>query len=127
MILQSFWQSVLYVIADGFFWPSMAVVVMIGVFIGSVLYDGCVKEIKKMLISVFAYAFMIMSVNFTRVLPQMGTEQIIDVRKPLASIGTIFLVTIFYLLGMWLGVMTTGHAHKGKHLNLDCKEVKETK
>lgn len=103
-------DSFLYVISDGYFWPSMAVTTMIGLFIGSVIYDGCVQEIKKFMISMLAYAFMIITVTTERILP-LFYDGVFRTHRPFSSIATVLLVTLFYLLGMWLGVLTTKKAH----------------
>jgi len=109
-MISTFVNSLLYVVADPFFWPSMAITVIIGIFIGSVVYDGCVQEIKKFMISMLAYVFMIVAVTTERIYPSLidGVER---VHNPFAGISTVLLVTIFYLLGMWLGVLVTKKAH----------------
>jgi len=112
-ILQSFWESVLYVMADPYFWPSMAIIVMIGLFIGSTIYDGCVKEIKKMILSLSIYGLMIITVISSRVLPDYFDGKFI-LHHPFSGIATVLLVTIFYSLGMYFGVLLTKHAHKGE-------------
>jgi len=107
---QLIFNSFAYVISDGFFWPSMAVTVMIGLFVGSTIYDGCVAEVKKMIISLFIYAGIIITITSERIYPSLidGIER---VHNPFAGITTILTVTIFYLLGMLVGVLVTKHAH----------------
>ena len=115
MILQSLLDSFLYVIADIYFWPSMAVIVMIGIFIGSVLYGGCIRELKKMIISMSIYGLLIATVTSSRVLPDFVDGRFIA-HHPFSGVATIVLVTIFYLLGTYLGVRITKHAHKYKEI-----------
>jgi hypothetical protein len=103
-------SAILYVSSDPFFWPSMGITTMIGIFIGAVIYNGDVTEVKKMIASLICYAVLISTVNLTRVLPDLP---IVANSKPLGSIITIFIVTIFYLLGTFIGVKITKKAHKG--------------
>jgi len=113
MILESLWESILYVMVDGYFWPSMAVIVMIGLFVGSTLYDGCIKEVKKMLLSLSIYGLMIIVVTSSRVVPDFYSG-IFKAHHPFSGVATVLLVTLFYSLGLWFGVKITKHAHKGK-------------
>jgi len=115
MIMQSLWESILYVIADGYFWPSMAIIVMIGLFVGSTIYDGCIKEIKKMLISLSIYGLMIIAVTSSRVVPDFFDGRFL-VHHPFSGVATVLLVTIFYSLGLFIGVKITRHAHQGKEV-----------
>ena len=105
--------AIVYVVSDMFFWPSMAFTTMIGIFIGSVLYNGDVSQAKKMIVSVTCYGSIITIVNFTRVFKILNT--IIPGNQaghPLAAIMTLIIVTFFYLIGTYLGVRVTKKAHK---------------
>lgn len=113
MIMQALWESILYVISDPYFWPSMSAIVMIGIFIGSTLYDGCVKEIKKMLLSLSVYGLMIVTVTSSRVLPDFFDGRFVT-HHPFSGVATVLLVTIFYSLGLFGGVRITKHVHKGR-------------
>lgn len=105
-------QAILYVISDPFFWPSMGFTASIGVFVGSVIYDGVLSDLKKMLFSLMSYAILIVSVSLARVVPQIATMEPTKVYQPFASIITIFVVSIFYGIGTYLGVCLTKKAHK---------------
>jgi hypothetical protein len=102
-------DELLYVTVDPFFLPSMAFTTMMGIFIGAVIYDGKYQELKKMVISLMCYMILIVTVTLTRVGPQIasGTHGV----HPLASIITIFMVSIFYGFGTFLGVRITKHVH----------------
>ena len=101
-----------YVVRDMFFWPAMAFTTTIGIFIGAVIYDGLLEDIKKMVLSLSVYGLIIATVNLTRVIPHMGNGDVTDPTKPLASVVTLILVTAFYLLGMYIGVRMVNKAHK---------------
>jgi hypothetical protein len=103
--------SFLYVVADTFFWPSMGMTVTIGIFIGSVLYDGILSDVKKMMISLVCYAVLIAAVNLSRVIPQLSIMDGSKAYQPFASIMTLLLVSIFYAIGAFMGVWITKKAH----------------
>ena len=106
------YQAILYVTGDLFFWPSMAFTTMVGIFIGAVVYDGDTKQIQKFLVSLFSYVVILLTVNLTRVIPEI---QIASVpHKQIAAAVTTLVVTLFYLLGMTLGVKLVKHAHRGR-------------
>lgn len=101
-----------YVIWDTFFWPAMAFTTIIGIFIGAVIYDGLLEDIKKMILSLTVYGLIIATVNITRIIPKFVDHSIVDPSKPLASTVTLILVTLFYLLGMYIGVQMVNKAHR---------------
>ena len=102
----------LYVVNDPFFWPSMGITVAIGMFIGVVIYDGVLSDVKKMLLSLAGYAVIIATVNLTRIIPQLPFVTSTKVNQPFASTFTIIIVSLFYGLGTYLGVLLTKRAHK---------------
>ena len=101
-----------YVVEQPFFWASMGFTTLIGIFIGSVIYDGDMQQLKKGLIALGSYCTMILVTNATRVIPQIPTTNPIKLHQLFASIVTIAIVTAFYLLGIALGVVITKKAHK---------------
>lgn len=102
-----------YVTTDDWFWVSMAFTTIIGLFIGSVIYNGDLKEIKKGLVSLAAYGMMIIFTTTTRSLPKV--TEVTPGREYMYFVGTatVLVVTFFYLFGMQLGVIITRLAHKG--------------
>lgn len=105
-------ESIKYVVGDHYFLPSMAVVTMMGIFIGAVIYNGDVKEVKKVIAVVLTYASLLAMANFSRIIPLLDTAK--TSYQPLAGITTLLFVTLFYVLGMGWGVYLTKKAHKGK-------------
>jgi drug/metabolite transporter (DMT)-like permease len=91
-----------YVTTDPFFWPSMAFTVMVGIFIGAVTFNGDLEQIKKVIFSLLCYTALITSVNLSRILPQIGPST--PPQHPFATTVVVILVTLFYLLGMFIGV-----------------------
>lgn len=105
--------SFTYITQDQYFWYAMAFTTIIGQFISAAIYDGETKEIKKFLIGLGAYASLIVMTTSARVWPiLLSGREIQHNGQPLAGIETIVIVTVFYLLGMVIGVFTTRHAHR---------------
>lgn len=115
-MIQELLLSFMYIAEDPYFWPSMAVTVMIGLFIGAVIYDGCVEYVKKFLISSIFLVMLISTVSVLRIGPQLENFTLMTHGEPLAGLATIISVTVFYLLAMVAGVRVTRHVHKGRHL-----------
>ena len=105
-----FLQTVNYVMSDQFFWLSMTFTTFIGIFVGSIIYNGDIKDLSKGLILLATYVFMILLPTFFRIMPQITTSQ--HQYQLFAGIYTICIVTVFYLFGMFLGVVVTKLAHK---------------
>lgn len=106
------WQSLLYVTDDPFFFASMGFTTAVGIFIGAVIYDGDLKQIKKVIFSLSSYMVLLLITNLSRAIPEMSV--VTSPFKPIASAVTMIIVTIFYLIGMYLGVKITKRAHKGR-------------
>ena len=111
------WQSILdsfsYVMIQDYFWISMAVTVMMGVFIGATIYDGCVAQVKKAIITIGIYAAIICAISVERILPNYQSG-LFTLHRPWAGIATVIYVTVFYLFGMFLGVYITYLVSKKK-------------
>lgn len=104
-------ESLKYVAGDYYFIPSMAMIVICGLFVGSVIFNGDVQQIKKGIVVLLSYASLLVMVNYARIYPLFSTFSPEHSRQPLAGIVTILFVTIFYLLGMCWGVYVTKKAH----------------
>ena len=112
--MNTIYQTLLYVTSQHYFWPSMAFTVMIGIYIGAVVYDGVLREVKKLCLSLFVYMSLLLIVNLTRVIPQTVGKDLPKLVSGYSQSVTIVLVTVFYFLGMYLGVRMVNKAHKGK-------------
>ena len=103
-----------YVVGDQHFWLSMALTSMISMYVGSVVYNGDLKEIKKGLVAVGAYAGILAITNAWRIIPSLANLPSEVSHLPLAGIITLTFVSIFYIFGMFLGVSITKYAHNNK-------------
>lgn len=113
-MIHLFLASLCYIAADPYFAPSMAFTVLCGLFIGSVIYDGELEDVKKALVALGSYSALILLTNMFRIIPQLPTATNATSPQFLASTATTLVVTFFYLLGMYLGVAITRYAHKGR-------------
>lgn len=93
-----------YVMGDMYFWPSMAFTTMIAIFVGAIVYDGIIEDVKKAVITLTSYIILLFIVNFTRISPLLKNVAPENRQMPFAGIVSLILVTAFYLLGLWLGV-----------------------
>lgn len=110
-----FIESLTYVVSDQYFLMAMGMTISIGMFIGALLYDGILSDLRKATVSIAMYAMLLVMTNYSRIAPIIFAGDVHDVKQPFAGIVTILTVTIAYLLGLWIGVLTTSKAHKGKH------------
>lgn len=106
-------KSFFYVINGDFFWSAMSLTSIVGMFVGAVIYNGNLKEIKKALISLASYATLIMFTGTARIAPTLDTISQDNLHQVFAGRMTVCLVTIFYFIGMFIGVAVTKIAHKG--------------
>jgi hypothetical protein len=102
-----------YVVSDQYFLSSMAATTSIGIFIGAIIYNGDLRDLKKGIVSILAYVTVLSMAISTRVVPQLDElHDAMTKGQPFAGIVTILLVTAFYGFGMLLGVLLVKFAHK---------------
>jgi len=105
-------NTYLYISASPFFWASMGMITATAMFIGAILYNGDLKKISKALISIASYSFLLLAVTTNRIYSVISISGTDNPEQALAGILTIFITTIFYFLGMFLGVLVTKSQHK---------------
>lgn len=94
-------EACIYILQAPFFWGTMGFITAISMFIGVMVYDGKMSEVSKGLVSVGTYALMLLWVTAIRISNvNWGNNA-----QALAGIATIIFVTLFWSLGMFLGVM----------------------
>lgn len=103
-----------YVVSDQYFWIAMSLTTIVGVYISAAIYDGETKELKKFMASLGAYIALILMTTYARISPNLDTITPNHQYQTYAGSVTLLLVTLFYLLGMGLGVIITRRAHGGK-------------
>jgi len=106
MIWQCFLDSLIYIVSDQFFWLSMAMTMIMGIFIGATIFDGLLKKFKKGLITLVTYGLLIITTTFSRVIPLID-QNTFTKHHPFSGVATVLTVSIAYFLGMFLGVKIT--------------------
>lgn len=107
---ESIYQSALYVISAPLFYTSMGLTAMTSIFIGAAMYNGEVKAATKGILAISSYAGLLLLTTIPRVIERLGRPEVIfnQERTSMAYAGavTIFFLTIWYVLGMIIGVFT---------------------
>jgi len=113
-------SSFVYVSGASFFWASMGFTTAVAMFVGAIIYDGEIPRVKRGLVSVLAYGGMLTWTTLARTIPiyfekfhsqdpatfKMNEGQIF------ANPVTILFITLFWLLGIYLGVKIINKVHK---------------
>lgn len=110
-MINSFFESLFYIMADQYFLLSMATTVMIGIFLGATLYDGLIAKLWKALISLSCYGFLMIATTTTRIIPVIEADTF-RLHHPFSGVATVIAVSFFYFLGMTIGVFTTYFINK---------------
>lgn len=106
-----FIESLKYVTSDPYFVLAMSLTSCTGIFIGAVLYGGLMGEARKAIVAVLSYVGLLVASNVSRVLPIIARGGFHETYQPFAGLATILLVTLFYVIGVILGVRVTCRAH----------------
>lgn len=115
MILNSLLESLIYVMSHEYFLISMAATTMIGIFLGATLYDGMLDRFGKALISLVSYGLLMAATTSTRVIPLVEADTF-KVHHPFSGVATVLTVSLFYFVGMGIGVFTTYLINKKKRV-----------
>lgn len=111
-LLTMLYTSLMYVKDQHMFWGSMGFTTSIAMFIGVLLYDGNTKEVNKGFITIFSYASMLLWTTSIRIIPNAFERNFNYADgRPFATIATIFYLTIFWVLGIQVGVRLFKHKH----------------
>jgi hypothetical protein len=101
-----------YVTNASFFYPSMGLTAGTAIWIGAAIYNGDVKTMYKGVITLGAYVVLLLTTTFPRISQAIGTGAVPVNMTNYAGPVTIFFVTLYYLLGMIIGVYTVQRVHK---------------
>lgn len=113
-------SAIQYVISGHLFWASMGFTTAIAMFIGALVYDGEVPKAKRGIVSVLTYGFILCWTTVSRVVPiyfeRIATEDPARLQmnqgQIFANPVTIGFVTLFWVLGIYLGVKLIHRQHK---------------
>lgn len=104
----------LYISDVPFFWASMGLITAIGIFIGSLVYNGDLKNLTKGLLTVTIYSGLLCTMNINRVFNVFLKQGITNSGMAFAGSATAVVILLFYILGMFIGVTITQKVHGNK-------------
>jgi hypothetical protein len=106
--MELFTSALKYVAEAPYFWTSMGMVTSVSIFVGAIIFDGDLSMLWKGLLAVGLYAFFILQVTVTRIFTVYSVVELTEggPNQPriMAGVMTIFLVTLFWCIGMFIGV-----------------------
>jgi large-conductance mechanosensitive channel len=108
-------ETFVYISQAPFFWASMGLITGIGMFIGSIIYNGDVKAISKAIITLIVYITLLSSINFTRIYSVFCTVGIQSSVMAFGGVLTSIVISLFYITGMFVGVVLTKRVRKQNH------------
>lgn len=100
--------SISYVINAPGFYTAMGMTAMTSIFIGAAIYNGELKQATKGMITVGSYAALLLMTNIPRIVDKLSDITSTPERGAMAYAGsvTIFFLTLWYIVGMLIGVYT---------------------
>lgn len=94
-----------YVQYAPYFWGSMGFTTALAMFVGALLYNGELTQIGKGFLSILSFASMLLWVTTSRVLDSIQDSSVShNLTFAFAGIATILTVTLFWSLGLFIGV-----------------------
>lgn len=100
-----FVDSLKFVSEQTLFWQSMGFTSGMAIFVGVILFNGNSAQAKKGTLAILSYAAMLLWTTIMRILPSAIERNFIYTDgRPFAGIVTIFYITIFWILGIIIGV-----------------------
>lgn len=108
-------QAIEYVVTGLFFWQAMAMVTILAMMIGSTICNGDFKSYIKATILIISYSSLLLLTSLARIIGNNGLGEKPELTyQALAGVTTIILITLFYLIGLFLGVYAHNRSRKGR-------------
>ena len=98
-----------YITSAPYFWVSMGMVASVSVFVGAIIFDGDIPTASKGIVGVISYVFFLIQVQVTRVndtISKTLKNGNFDYMFHAATFS-IIVVTLFWILGIFIGVATS--------------------
>lgn len=115
MSLNHFLISFDYISGFPYFWVSMGFVSAISMITMVMLFDHHLGEIKRSLTAKIIFIFLLFWVTLNRIGNIPG---IVDIKKAYASSATLIIVSIFWFIGAFFGILFIYlFKERKKHLN----------
>lgn len=100
-------SSINYITGASFFYPTMGMTAAASIFLGAAFYNGEIKQMWKAIIVVTTYASLLLLTITSRVVESLNNPLMPhNTHLAYASTITIFFLTIYYILGIIIGVYT---------------------
>lgn len=105
-----------YISHASYFWQSMFMTTACSIFLGAFLYNGDFKLFSKGLLTLIPYILLLLSTTLLRI---NGLPVITNIHQAYAGLTTIISLSIFYIMGLLIGVCVTRLAHKKSNNDYD--------
>lgn len=96
-----------YVTSVPYFWETMSGTLISSMFLGATMYNGELKKLAKGMVVLGSYAFLIFLLTATRIKYVADTIGIKDSVQAHAGLVTWLFVTVFYFVGLIVGVLAS--------------------
>lgn len=107
-------DTVVYVVDVPYFWITMGMITASAMFCGAIILNGDIMMAWRSLITKMVYVTLLFQVNYFRVTYEVERLQIGFSKYSYATIAAMAIVTLFWILGMLIGVYTS-HLVKKKY------------
>ena len=114
--MQILLDNIVYVIGSQYFWGSMGFTTAIAMFVGALIYDGTLNDLKKGLATLLSYVALIIFTDLSRIIPRLETISPGHNSWIFGGVVTLVLITLFYATGLGLGVFLFSRAKRLKRL-----------
>lgn len=102
-----------YITGASFFYQTMGMTAAASIFLGAAFYNGEIKQMWKAVIVVITYASLLLLAITSRVNQALQDPSMPhNVHLAYASSITILFLTIYYILGLIIGVYTVQRAKR---------------
>lgn len=104
---QLFHDTLWYVTGIPFFWMTMGMITASAMFCGAIILNGDLSMAWRSLLTKIIFVTLLFQVNFYRVTYEIQRLNISFNKYSYAEIVTMVIVSIFWIIGMLLGVYTS--------------------
>jgi len=109
-------QTIKYITEAPYFWSTMGIIVGMCIFIGAIIFDGDFSIATKAMIGLGSYVFFVIQIQFIRITNVLANNKSghSEPYMAYASSVTLVIISIFWIIGVILGVFISSYFHKKK-------------
>lgn len=117
MNIQILEQTIIYITSAPYFWSTMGIIVGMCMFIGAIIFDGDLSIAYKSMIGLGSYIFFVLQTQTIRISDALANNKIrhSEPFMAYASNITLIILSIFWIIGVLLGVFISSKYHKKKY------------